>query len=61
MSEVDKQIDRAMLEVTALSRIAKAEDDLPTMYLANQAWHRLCEARKDRAKRALALTQEHQP
>lgn len=31
MTEVDKQMDRAMMEVNALSNIAKAQGDLPTM------------------------------
>lgn len=52
---VDIQLERAMLEANSLSRIAKAEGDLPTMYAANRAWHALCEVRRDRAMRAAAL------
>jgi hypothetical protein len=57
MTETQKQIDRAMLEVTALSHIAKADGDLPTYYAANRAWHELFKAREDRSKRATALAQ----
>lgn len=56
MTETQKQIDRAMMEVAALSHIAKSAGDIPTYYAANRAWRELFEAREDRSKRATALT-----
>lgn len=56
MTETQKQIDRAMMEVTALSKIAQAAGDMPTYYAANRAWRELFEAREDRSKRATALS-----
>jgi hypothetical protein len=59
MSVIDSQIDRAMLEVNALSNIAKSEGDYPTMYAANRAWHSLFDAQSDRKDRRGALAHTH--
>lgn len=53
---VDAQLDRAALEANALSNLAKAEGDMPTMYAANRAWHEITKAQEDRAKRRIALS-----
>lgn len=47
-------IDRAIDDLNLLSKTAKAEGDLPTMYAANRAWRELYEARDDLEKRRLA-------
>jgi hypothetical protein len=45
-----------MLEVNALSCLAKANGDLPTMYAANRAWRELHDAYKDLKNRRAALS-----
>lgn len=57
-SVIDIQLDKALAEANALSIIAKSEGDLPTMYLANQAWRKLYAAREDIAKRRMALSRK---
>lgn len=39
--QIQKQIDRAIMEVTVLSNIARAAGDLSTYYAANRAWREL--------------------
>lgn len=53
---LDTLIQEAMTAVDVLSRGAKLQGDLPTMYKANQAWHALHEASADRARRTAALS-----
>ena len=56
MVDLTKELDNALRVISDLSRDAKAEGDLPTMYKANQAWHVLYDASDDRSRRHLALS-----
>jgi hypothetical protein len=56
MREVDKEIEAAMMEVSVLSNVAKAQGDLPTMYAANRAWRELYDAYADLEKRRAAMS-----
>lgn len=55
MIDLTKELDNALTMVSNLSRDAKLQGDLPTMYKANQAWHALHEASADRARRSAAV------
>lgn len=52
--DLDKELENALQVCNNLSRAARAEGDLPTMYAANRAWHQLCDARADLNKRRAA-------
>lgn len=53
---LDRELNNAMQVISNLSRDAKADGDRLTMYAANRAWHELNDARCERVRRALALT-----
>jgi hypothetical protein len=59
-TDMDKELTNAIQVCNNLSRDARAEGDLPTMYKANHAWHILVAARDDRDKRHKSLASANQ-
>lgn len=58
MADIDAELKNAMQICSNLSRDARAQADMPTMYAANRAWHELYRARVDLTKRRQTLARK---
>lgn len=54
--DLSQKLKNAIQVCSNLSRDAKAEGDLPTMYASNRAWHQLTAAHDDLDKRRARLS-----